>query len=287
MKDLRDLFTEFYIEDKNSVIQYILELELIIHFQLLIVLTAFSTKVNEIMLHNNLINSKSVELKAYGINFRIEEGGKTLAERYSHIVKEISKLDHIQRMRFENIKEEYEIELKQQRLKRKQTESEEKKALEQRMQNIKTLYEQHKQKQKEQANQNNIPIDEMIDSIEKYQKIVEKYKNDGVKFVDKQFTADNKSLGTRTIGNTAGWVRAEGCVLYDKEPNAVNVKQGAIGDCYYLSAISVLGPSRVKKIFVNSDPDPLCGAYLMQFYRYGDPIFVIVDDFFPINAEKK
>ena len=286
MQNLRDLYTEFYLEDKKASEQYLNELELIIHFQLLITLTAFTSKINEIVLYNNLMGSKSVELKAFGINFTMEEGGKGLAERYAHMSREIAKLDHIQRSRFEAIKEQYLSDLEVQRAKRKEQEAEEKKANDQRMQAMQALHEQRQQKVLEQAHSSNIPIDEMVDSLEKYKKILSEYKRTGAKFVDKQFPANSTSLGSHTLSNTSGWDRKEECVLYDGGATPNDVKQGAIGDCYFLSAISVLGGKRVEEIFQGDSPDPRCGAYVMRFFHFGDPVHVIVDDYFPVNSEK-
>lgn len=285
MSDIRDVYTEYYIEDTKANDQYIQELELVIHMQLLIVMSSFSSKVNDILVHNNLIVSKNIELKAFGIHFTLEDGGKTLAERHSHVVREIAKLDHVQRSRFENIKEQYLIELEEQRIRRKEQEAKEKQAEIERMENMKNLHEQRQQKMKEQANKD-VPIDEMIDSKEKYAKIIAECKVTGKKFEDKQFPPTEKSLGPKTIKNTTGWKRAEGCVLYEGGVSPSDVKQGAIGDCYYLSAISVLGEKRLKEIFVNCDPDPQCGAYLMRFFKYGDPVYVIVDDYFPTNNQE-
>ena len=287
MKTLRDMYTEFYIENMRTSEQYLHELELLIHFQLLIVLSSFSSKVNEIMFHNNLIVTKSYELKAFGIYFTLGDGGKTLAEKHSHITREIERLDHLHRMRFENIKEEYVIELEEQRKIQKQKAAEEQKALEERMKLMKSRHEEHQQKVQEQAKMTNVPIDEMVDSVEKFKKIIEQFKATGEKFVDKQFPANDSSLGSHTISNTKGWKRAEGLSIYDGKVTANNVRQGAIGDCYFLSAISVLGNKRLMDMFIETNPDPKCGAYLMKFFRYGDPIYVIVDEFFPINEEGK
>jgi hypothetical protein len=284
LKDLRDYLTEYYLEDTSNNDQYILELELAIHFQLLIVLSAFSSKTSEIMLHNSLILSKSVELKAFGIVFTVDRRGKTLAEKYSHIMQEVSKLNHIQRTRFEDIKEQFQIELEEQRLKRKRQAEEEEKAIAARMEAVKNLHEQRQQKLKDQSVASNIPIEEMVDCMEKYQKIVETCKKAAKKFEDSQFPLNDTMLGF-TAHNISGWKRAEGCVLYEGGVTASDVKQGAIGDCYFLSAISVLGEKRTKDIFVSHDLE--VGVYLMKFYKYGDPVYVIVDDQFPVNSEQK
>lgn len=287
METLRDLYSEWYTEDYKAHEQYMHELELIIHFQLLITLTAFSTKNNEILFYRSFVSSKVVELKAYGIQIDMKDGGITLAEKHSHLFQQIAKLNHIQRTKFEEIKNEYIDELEKQRSERKLHEAEAKKALNERIVNSQNLHQLLKTKIKEQAQRDDIPIDEMVDSPEKYDKILKKFQTDGIKFEDKQFPANSSSLGPHTSQNTTGWMRAENCVLYGETVSASDVKQGAIGDCYYLSAISVLGEKRIKNIIISQTPDPKCGGYLIQFYKYDEKVYVIVDDIFPINTENK
>jgi len=65
--------------------------------------------------------------------------------------------------------------------------------------------------------------------------------------------------------------------------------QGSLGDCYLLSAMSVIAHSRpalMKKIF-----HPACremrkdGCYVVMMYLGGKPILITVDDFFASKSK--
>lgn len=81
----------------------------------------------------------------------------------------------------------------------------------------------------------------------------------------------------------------ENAVLFRDGANHEDIAQGALGDCYFLSALSVLGNERIREIFVseqdNDDKWKKTGAFLLKFYKNGEPEFVIVDDFLPLNQQ--
>jgi hypothetical protein len=58
------------------------------------------------------------------------------------------------------------------------------------------------------------------------------------------------------------------------------VAQGYIGDCYLISAIGVLGPHLKSVLGVGVWTNPK-GGYMVRLSKYGDPIYVIIDDLFP------
>lgn len=60
--------------------------------------------------------------------------------------------------------------------------------------------------------------------------------------------------------------------------------QGELGDCYYLSALTVLGDERIRKKFVylsTTDEWEQVGAFAVIFYESGKEMIVIVDDCMP------
>lgn len=62
-----------------------------------------------------------------------------------------------------------------------------------------------------------------------------------------------------------------------------DVRQGALGDCYFLSAIAVLGSAQTREKFIFIDgPDEWyeCGAFCVKFYDGGKENIVIIDDAF-------
>lgn len=72
-----------------------------------------------------------------------------------------------------------------------------------------------------------------------------------------------------------------------------DITQGALGDCYFLSALSVLGNSRTVELFVcqedsdhknESDPNhwKKTGAFMLKFSKNGEFEYVIVDDWLPM-----
>ncbi len=71
-----------------------------------------------------------------------------------------------------------------------------------------------------------------------------------------------------------------------------DIKQGLLGDCWFLSAISVMckNPAQAKKIleriFVTPDVNEY-GVYCLKFQKNGQPISVVVDDLLPCKPANK
>ena len=63
-----------------------------------------------------------------------------------------------------------------------------------------------------------------------------------------------------------------------------DVRQGIIGNCWFLSAISALSEERgrIERVFVNDDASAN-GIYAVNFYTLGVPHTVIVDDYLPLR----
>ena len=65
----------------------------------------------------------------------------------------------------------------------------------------------------------------------------------------------------------------------------LDVRQGAVGDCWYMAAASALAekPKRLEKIFLNADSETnKNGIYAVNLYVLGVPHTVVVDDFLPL-----
>eukprot|EP00742_Colponemidia_sp_Colp-10_P010509 GILJ01011542.1.p1 GENE.GILJ01011542.1~~GILJ01011542.1.p1 ORF type:complete len:1874 (-),score=202.87 GILJ01011542.1:133-5325(-) len=125
-----------------------------------------------------------------------------------------------------------------------------------------------------------------------------KQKSQGQPWIDTEFPPSAQSIfmdgsdGSRSHHpewSQCKWLRArEFCsttpqVFRDGiEPKDIN--QGKLGDCWFLSALSVLAtrPDDLKRVF---HPDCMSfneeGIYAMRFYKNGKPRIVIVDEFFP------
>ena len=66
---------------------------------------------------------------------------------------------------------------------------------------------------------------------------------------------------------------------------ASDVTQGALGNCYFLAALSALAenPHRVKQMF-HTKTVTESGAYAVKLYVNGEPIDVVIDDHFPYDS---
>lgn len=80
-----------------------------------------------------------------------------------------------------------------------------------------------------------------------------------------------------------------GAVLYSDGVSHRDVQQGALGDCYFLSAISVLGGPNVKDIILEEDNEQWreTGCFMLRFFKDGQPEVVIIDDYLPVDATNK
>ena len=76
--------------------------------------------------------------------------------------------------------------------------------------------------------------------------------------------------------------------LYDfnvmNSVNAKDIEQGALGDCYFLSALSALAEdkSRIKAMFLTEETN-YAGCYAVSLYVNGEEQTVVVDDQFPFD----
>ena len=109
-------------------------------------------------------------------------------------------------------------------------------------------------------------INKLPDGPEKYQHIVAYYQKTQTQFVDTNFVASERVLGLVTTPLVAGWRRPEPTsqrFIAGYSPS--DVLQGALGDCYFLSALSVLGEEKTKSIFVSKEEeDWKVGAILLR-----------------------
>lgn len=83
------------------------------------------------------------------------------------------------------------------------------------------------------------------------------------KFSDKQFPAEDKSIGDKVLAALGGseaikWPRAsemkdsegKSYSLFTDGVDANDVRQGQLGDCYFLSAMAVLNNDDVRDKFI-------------------------------------
>lgn len=94
-----------------------------------------------------------------------------------------------------------------------------------------------------------------------------------------------QSRGTlRWVANSLPWARGSesfpDAPLFPAEVSPYGIKQGAVNDCYFLTAASALAEKgqRIKEIFINTE-DPAEGLIAVKLYVKGKPTIVIVDDY--------
>eukprot|EP00727_Mastigamoeba_balamuthi_P002509 m51a1_g12255 putative calpain family cysteine protease (841) ;mRNA; r:164287-169163 len=116
-------------------------------------------------------------------------------------------------------------------------------------------------------------------------KIIARCRRERTPFVDPDFPPRQSSIGPRPMD--AVWLRASEFVgekpkLYFEGIAPDDIEQGALGDCYFLSALSVLAekPARIKRLFRHHVSNDV-GAYLVVLHPDGERKEVIVDDLFP------
>jgi calpain-15 len=76
------------------------------------------------------------------------------------------------------------------------------------------------------------------------------------------------------------------CVYREIRPD--DIRQGACGNCYFLSSISSLAenPERIQNMFLTKEVNE-AGCYAMKFFVNGEPRVIVVDDYFPYDNYKQ
>jgi len=123
--------------------------------------------------------------------------------------------------------------------------------------------------------------------IAKFKEVVKKYKETGEKFTDTEFPANEDILGPELSIYVADWQRATdvpNAKIFHGVVDPLDLLQGALGDCYLLSAISVMGDKNLRKCFEVTEEEGKSGAFLLKFFRGGEfKEHVLIDDYFPVN----
>ena len=276
----------YQIEQEKTDI-YIEELSLMIHFEILLILHSQNRLRKDRKFLFRFIEVKNHALIAADIHISIPSKGKQ-QYKYAKVLSQIQKLSPEKIVLFRSLKEAYvQEELEKEDAIREQARIEQEEE-EKRQERLAKMSEEKRELLK------NIdltkPLKEIPDCEQKYYKILEEVSKNNELYTDEQFPADDSSLGEGCMNRgVARWIRAsemDNCMLYKGEIDPRDVFQGALGDCYFLSAMSVLGDVNVKKIikFKNTgNPDEWrCGAFWVTFYKNGQVEDVIIDDYFPV-----
>ncbi len=137
------------------------------------------------------------------------------------------------------------------------------------------------------------PVQESVDAI------FGKMANASTKYVDPDFSSTNVVLGDakytgkakkdmkRLTELNSGMLREISPVgLPQAGVSSQDIKQGALGDCYFLSAIATVAskPKLIENIFPAALPDK--GIYTVKLYHEGGFKTVVVDDYFPVDTNE-
>lgn len=145
----------------------------------------------------------------------------------------------------------------------------------------------------------NQDISKMPDCLKKYQIIVARAQQRNEKYTDNKFRAVDSSIGSTLVSNVytgpVNWLRMSGPEEEDQDyaifkdgVTIDDVEQGHLGDCYFLSALSLLDEQDLRQsfVFVNDEHEwKQCGAFCIKFWEAGKPDYVIVDDIYPFNDD--
>jgi len=131
-----------------------------------------------------------------------------------------------------------------------------------------------------------VSIKDMPDSIEKYKKILQEYNKDK-KYEDPGFPIKNNSIGEKLAPFVEKWERPQDQALFGDNAFTTDPRQGNIGDCYFISAMSVAGQKNIESVFLKNElqQNPETGAYIIRFYFLNDPVEVIIDDLLPKDGQ--
>jgi len=108
-------------------------------------------------------------------------------------------------------------------------------------------------------------------------------------FVDLEFFPNDSALfdNGRPRGTPIVWKRPKDIFngdihVFDEGINPCDVHQGALGDCWLLSALSSMAdfPEEIKKLFITPHYDEM-GIYEVRLFKDGRETRVVIDDYFP------
>jgi calpain-15 len=132
-----------------------------------------------------------------------------------------------------------------------------------------------------------------LGSLEKYNEIMTKLQaNPGERFTDTDFPPEASSLAKSKCERVEGlawkriseiWPDATEFQLFG-EIKPCEIDQGKLGDCYFISAVSVLAenPHLIKRLFHTPDYNPH-GIYSLWLCDSGEWRNVIIDDYIPVK----
>jgi len=112
------------------------------------------------------------------------------------------------------------------------------------------------------------------------------------KLIDKWFKGSDRPMAQDPYRTTTyDYAEAAGSLFginglfgLSSGPSAVDIDQGRVGDCYFLSALGTVAdrdPSRIVDMFTDNGD----GTFTVRFFRDGNAEYVTVDRFLPVKSD--
>ncbi|XP_029655228.1 calpain-2 catalytic subunit-like, partial [Octopus sinensis] len=124
-----------------------------------------------------------------------------------------------------------------------------------------------------------------------YEGIKKKCLAEGSLFEDLDFPATFRSLFLKTVQKDLVWKRPKELkktAVFMREATYRDFNQGALGDCWFISAVNVLVANN-RKVFEKIVPsnqsftEDYAGIFRFNFWWYGEWKEVVVDDRLPVD----
>jgi len=250
--------------ERRCMSLYYTELEFIIHFEMLCLMAAQNAIINEQQELVYFVRTYRKQLLSKKINIDVEKV-TDLPSRYYCAITQKNSLAPEQQVIFNQMMQKYKDDKQAEIIRAREQERIMLEKIKQKLESVGELSTE--------------------DVVGKYVKIVEDFEKQGKKFTDAEFPPEESSLGSGVAARVLGWKRAtdeQNAIIFDQNISAIDVMQGALGDCYFLSAISVMGEANVRACIMSREDQAKSGAYLIKLYRGGEyKQHVIIDDFFP------
>jgi Calpain family cysteine protease len=100
------------------------------------------------------------------------------------------------------------------------------------------------------------------------------------KLIDKWFFGGDRP---KTTGEDYTYKRAASGSLFQNGVSYQDIKQGAIGDCYFFAALGAIAyhsPSKIENMFIDNNDD----TYTVRFYNQGVADYVTADKYLPTDS---
>jgi len=254
--------------DKRIFALYQSELLFSILFQMITLMAAQTSTTKEQQDLVRFVRTKRAQLKKYGIHISLKNVND-LDLRYYWILSQKEGLSPEQKVGFNKEWNKYQ----------KEKLEKEKRYREQEAKVQQKLREKLEMEHDENSGKN----------IAKYKQIVEEYKRSNKKYIDLEFPCDTESLGNSLSSQVSFWRRATQdptAKIFFGTVNPTDLIQGALGDCYLLSAVSVMGEKNIRLCIKSKEEDASSGAFLVKMFKGGEyEEYVIIDDYFPVGRD--